>query len=112
MSFCNATIERKKTLAPEIKHTTHRSPPPCLYEPLALCPCTVLTDVLRLPAFFRGYLAEGLVDLTIGQRSKENKNKKNCLIKSHLQDNSGPRRLPLVHVPRAALLTTKRDDQL
>ena len=58
---------------------------------------TVLTDPLRLLAFFCGYLAGRFINVTIDRRSKESEDKKN-----------DPVNVPFT----AALLTNKHDDLL
>ena len=46
MSFFSVQPSKKIIFASEIKHTKHRPPPPpCLYEPLTLCPCMLKSSL-------------------------------------------------------------------
>jgi len=45
--FPSGTVE-KKIFASEIKHTKHRSPPPCPHEPLTLCACILYLSQVPL----------------------------------------------------------------
>jgi len=58
-------------------------------------------------AFFGGYLAGRVIDVTIDRRSEGNENKKKHLIKVLFTEQFRISSLSLVHVPRATLLSNK-----